>query len=341
MRQAVLSGPMQFSLREVQKPEVSGSKVLIRVQAVGICGSDIHASTGDHPFMSFPIVLGHEAAGEVVETGPGANRLKPGDRVVLRPQQICGNCGPCKKGRYNICENLKVLGCQIDGACADYYAAEESLFYKIPDKLSFEEATLIEPLSVTVHAVNRAGIDLAEQNVVVMGAGTIGNLTAQAAKAKGAKKVILCDISDAKLDIARQCGIKDTINTKGKDLREILKGEDIAAAYESTASESALNDLIGAVPKGIPIVIIGVYEHPVKTNMAFVQDREYSLIGTLMYTEKDYLESIRMLEEDRIKPAPLITGRFPLDEIEKAFRHIHNNRATSQKVILTVGSTGK
>jgi L-iditol 2-dehydrogenase len=295
--------------------------------------------------MSFPIVLGHEATGVVVETGPGANRLKPGDRVVLRPQETCGGCGPCKQGRYNICENLKVLGCQIDGACADYYAAEESLFYKLPDKLNFEEGTLIEPLSVSVHAVHRAGIDVAGQNVVVMGAGTIGNLAAQAAKGMGAKKVALCDISDTKLNIARQCGLEDIINIKGKDLRaalrDIFAGEDIAAAYECTASESALNSLIGAAPKGIPMVIVGVYGHPVKINMSFVQDREYSLIGTLMYTEKDYLESIRMLEEGKIKPAPLITGRFPLDKIGDAFRHIHNNRETSQKVILTVASDGE
>ena len=337
MLQAVLTGPMQFSLRQAEKPEISGSRVLIQVQSVGICGSDIHASKGEHPFMSFPIVLGHEAAGIVVETGPGANRLKPGDRVVLRPQKICGHCGPCKQGRYNICESLSVLGCQIDGACSDYYAAEESLFYKIPDKLNFDEGTLIEPLSVAVHAVHRAGVDITGQIVVVMGAGTIGNLVAQAAKAIGAKKVILCDISDTKLNIAKQCGIENTLNTKEKSLRDFLKNENIAAAYECTASENALNNLIEAAPKGISIVIVGVYGHPIKTNMALVQDREYSLIGTLMYTEKDYLESIRILEEGKIKTMPLITGRFPLKEIENAFKSIHSNRETSQKVILTIG----
>lgn len=345
MNQAVLTGPMEFSLRQAPRPVITENQALLEVKSVGICGSDIHASTGEHPFMTFPIVLGHEATGVVVEAGSKVRSVKKGDRVVMRPQQICGECAPCREGRYNICENLKVLGCQVDGACADYYPVEENLLYKLPESVGFDEGTLIEPLAVAVHAVRRAGQNLSDKNVVVMGAGTIGNLVAQSAKAMGARKVIICDISSFKLDIARKCGIENGINNKNTDLKkgfnDILGDERITEAFECTASEAALESLINLSPKGIPIIIVGVYGHPVQVNMGLVQDREFSLIGTLMYTEEDYIESLRLVEEGRISLAPLITARFPLGDIENAFRSVHSNREISQKVVLTVSPGGE
>ena len=341
MRQFELVSKQTFEKHEVPEPAAGAGQVKIRVKAVGICGSDIHAYYGEHPFMSFPIVLGHEVCG-VVEEANGAARVKKGDTVVLRPQSVCGKCRPCREGRYNICETLDVLGCQTTGGCSDYYTAAADLFYKLPDTMDYGEGTMIEPLAVAVHAVKRAFADgdVRGKKVLVLGAGTIGNLVAQSAKGLGAEAVMITDISDFKLKMAEDCGVDYAVNTAKDDLAKAIVdkfGPDGAdAVYECTASPAALNQVLSTVGKGIPIVVVGVFAGMTNINLANVQDREYSLIGTLMYVEDDYIESIRLVEEKKINLAALITKRFDIEDMEKAYEYIANNKDTAQKVIIDI-----
>ena len=342
MKQAELVSPKTIEIKEVPKPIPNENQVLLKIHAVGICGSDIHAWHGKHPFISCPIVTGHEATGEVVELGANVTNVKLGDRVVIRPQSIDGTCTLCKEDRYNICNSLQVLGCQITGASSDYYAVNADLLYVFPDNIGYGEGTVIEPLAVGVHAARRGIPDgnFAGKKALVIGAGTIGNMVAQALLGLGAADVIITDISDEKLKIAQSCGIKHTVNSKQTDLDAAVKalfGPDGAdVSYECTASAAGLNQLLDISRKGTRIVIVGVYGDRVNVNMANVQDREYELIGTLMYKDADYQESIKLVSESKVNLKGVITHEFPLEKTAEAYQFIDANRDAVQKVIIIV-----
>ena len=339
MKQVTLTAPKTFEIQEVEIPKVQPHEALLKVKAVGICGSDIHAYYGKHPFMSFPITLGHETAGEVVQLGEKVQNVKIGDRVVMRPQKVCGTCSMCRGGRYNICKHLEVLGCQCAGGSSDYYAVDAGLLYRLPDDTAYDVGTMIEPLAVGVHAVRRAG-DVQGLRVLVIGAGTIGNVVAQSAKALGAESVMITDVSDYKLKMALSCGVDYAVNVGREDLAQTIQekyGEDgVDLVFECSANAGALNQLLDSGRKGITMVIVGVYGGLAQVNMANVQDREYNLIGTLMYLHEDYEIAIDLLKNNRVHLKELITKEFPLLETEKAYRFIEENRDQTQKVILTV-----
>lgn len=340
MKQVVLTGAGQFEIREVPIPEPGPGEALIRVRAVGICGSDIHAYRGEHPFVHPPIVLGHEAAGEVVRLGEGVTGLLPGDRVVLRPQKSCGVCRPCREGRPNICRSLEVHGCQCTGASSEYYAADASLLYHLPEGLPFDEGTMIEPLAVGVHAVKQGTRDVRGKNVLVIGAGTIGNLLAQSAAAMGAGKVMITDVSDAKLTLAGACGIQCPVNVSREDLGAAMErefGPDGAdVIYECSANPRALDQVLTLARKGISIVVVGVYAGHTQVNLANLQDREYTLTGSLMYLHEDYVQAIALVAGAHIHLGCLISGQFPLEQTAAAYRSIEAQHGEAQKVVLTV-----
>ncbi|MGI6070545.1 MAG: zinc-dependent alcohol dehydrogenase [Blautia sp.] len=340
MKQAVLTAPETFEIREVEKPVPQKGEALLKVKAVGICGSDIHAYYGKHPFMSCPIVLGHEATGEVVELGEGVDRVAIGDRVIMRPQDVCGECHMCKEGRYNICKSLKVLGCQETGASSDYYAVNADLLYKIPESLPYDVATVVEPLAVGVHAVKRPVGGVKGKNVVVIGAGTIGNVVAQSAKGLGAKKVMITDVSEFKLEMAKKCGVDITVNVAKEDIFKVIEenyGVDgVDVVFECSANDGALNQALEYARKGTTIVIVGVFGNKATVNMANVQDREYVLMGTLMYEHEDYVDALRLAGDGTVNLEALITQRFPLEKVADAYTCIKENKEGVQKVILTV-----
>lgn len=338
MKQFVLEDTKLFKYHEIDIPIPGENEALLKIKAVGICGSDMHTYYGKHPFVHTPVVLGHESSGEILSFGSGNhNQLEIGDRVVIRPQRTCGKCRPCLTGRYNICDKLDVLGCLSTGASSEYFAVDTSLLYKIPDSLTYAEGTMLEPLAVGIHAVKRDG-DIREKNVLVCGAGTIGNVVAQAAQGLGANHVIITDISDHKLDIAHNCGIKNTINVKEENLEQavkhILGKEQLDIILECSAVESVLDQAIAIAPKGISIIIVGVFEDRPKVDMAAVQDREYSLIGTLMYTHEDYLEAIQLTYEEKVNLKNLLTKVFPFEEYASAYEYVDTHKATTQKVVI-------
>lgn len=339
MKQVTLTAPKTFEISEVDIPQIKPHEALLKIKAVGICGSDIHAYFGEHPFMSFPITLGHESAGEVVAVGEAVSNVKIGDRVVMRPQKICKTCSLCKSGRYNICKSLEVLGCQCAGGSSDYYAVDAELLYRLPKDTDYDVGTIIEPLAVGVHAVRRAG-DISGLNVLVIGAGTIGNVVAQSAKALGAASVMITDVSQYKLNMAKECGVDYAVNVKEQDLETVMKeayGEEgVDVVFECSANASALNQLLDLGRKGITMVIVGVYGGLAGINMANVQDREYNLIGTLMYLHEDYVTAIKLVEEKKVCLEKLITKKFDLLNTAEAYRFIEENKDNVQKVILDV-----
>ncbi len=337
MKQAVMIKPGEIRFREVDIPEINNNQVLIRIHEIGICGSDVHVYHGKHPTTDYPVVQGHEVSGEVVETGANVKRVKPGDRVIIRPQIVCGKCMHCLEGNYNICEELKVLGFQADGAGSEYYASDEEYLIKMPDGLSYSGGTIAEPLAVGIHALEKAG-GVSGLNILIIGAGPIGNLTAQAAGAKGASAVMISDISANRLKLAAACGIDFTHNAEREELGSALiknfgyKKADII--FDCVGSEASLGVCIKNARKGTGIINVGVYEGEILADMSKVQDNESKLSGTLMYTEKDMLEALALLSSGSIDYDSLITSKFPFSEYPEAYKHLDANRDAEMKIII-------
>ncbi|WP_181899161.1 zinc-dependent alcohol dehydrogenase [Lachnotalea glycerini] len=337
MKQAILTHPKTIEFSEIEKPIMKANEILMKVKKIGICGSDIHAYYGEHPFMSFPIRLGHEMAGEVIEVGSEVKDIEIGDLVTVMPQEFCHECEPCKDGRYNICNTLEVIGCQTPGAACEYFNVDSALIKKIPKGMTDEIAATVEPAAVGVHAVRRSG-SVKNMNVVVMGAGTIGNVTAQAAIAEGAKSVLITDLSDYRLEVAKSCGITHVANTGKVSMKDAIEqafGEEGADIFfECVGVGETVNQAIEFSKKGHDIVIVGVFGSTPSINLAWVQDREFRIIGSLMYVDKDFQDTIDYMAAGKINMKPLISKTFKFDDYAKAFQYIEQNKDTSLKILI-------
>ncbi|OIQ10377.1 Sorbitol dehydrogenase [Moorella thermoacetica] len=336
MWRANLIKPGQFAEEEVPIPSVEDDQLLINVKVCGICGSDIHAFYGKHPFIKCPIVLGHEFSGVVSAVGTKVkNKWQIGERVIVEPSLICGHCYNCRHGRYNICDELKVIGCQSDGAFAEYIAVPEEKVIPLNDKLSFEEGAMVEPLAVGVHAVNKAQLK-AGQVAVIIGAGTIGLMVTQAAKAIGAR-VIVSDINETKLELAKQLGADNIINSQNAPLSRELKKlipERADVIFECVGAPATIREAITVAWKGSKIIIVGVVKDEVPIPVGLIQDRELELVGDLMYMKNDFIQSQNMVIEGKVKLEPMINKIFNLKEVGKAFAFIETNREHVTKILL-------
>ncbi len=337
MKQVRLIEPETVVLEEVERPVPEDTQVLIAVKRIGICGSDIHAYYDKHPYINCPIVQGHEFSGEVVETGATVTSIALGDRVTVMPQLVCGACHPCSHGRYHICNELKVIGCQSDGAAREFIPVDQDLVVKLPQDMSLDHGAMVEPVAVGVHALGRLG-DIGGKNLLVLGAGPIGNLTAQAARGLGAASVMITDVSVPRLEAARACGIEHAVNVAEEMLEEridVAFGPDRAdAILECVGIQVTMEQAIGLARKGTDIVVVGVFGDRPMVDLGLVQDKELRLIGTLMYQDRDYRTAIELIRAGEIKLDPLITQRFPLEEFAAAYKYIEGYGDRSMKVLI-------
>ena len=337
MQQAVMEKPGSIRFEDVVEILPGAGEVRVHVQQIGICGSDIHVWHGAHPFTPYPVIQGHEFMGVVDAIGPGVDNAPPlGSKVTALPQIVCGHCNPCKKGRFNICENLKVRGFQADGCGREYYNIPAERLVVLPDNFSADQGAFVEPVSVAVHACDRAG-NMHGRNVVVLGAGTIGNLIAQVAKVRGAAKVLITDIADYRLDVAKRCGVDYVVNTAQQSLKDATRaafgdsGFDLA--FEAAGVEASLASAVKAIEKGGMILIVGVYGKAPVVDMAVVGEHEIVLAGSMMYWRADWENAVQLLASS-ISIAPLVTRHFPFSEWSDAYRYIDTNGASSMKVMV-------
>ena len=340
MRQVVLTAPEKLEFREVADltpADLKENEILLNVKRIGICGSEIHSYHGEHPATFYPVVQGHEYSAKVVAVGSGVTKVKAGDNAVARPQLVCGECAPCRRGQYNVCEKLRVQAFQADGAAQDYFIVPEDRIVKMPEGMSLDYGAMIEPAAVGAHSTLRAG-DLRGKNVVVSGAGAIGNLVAQFALSRGAKRVLITDISDLRLEVARKCGIADTLNVTKTPLKEGVKeifgDEGFQVGFEVAGVESSIRSLMECIEKGSTIVIVAVFAKDPALSMFYLGEHELSLVGTMMYRHEDYEYAVKAVSEGSIKLEPLISNRFSFEEFDDAYKFIDENRATSMKVII-------
>jgi L-iditol 2-dehydrogenase len=346
MKQAVMTAPGKIEILEVDRPSPQSGEVLIAVKRIGVCGSDVHVYHGLHPYTGYPVVQGHEVSGMVAEVGVEVKGFAAGDWVTFMPQITCGRCYPCRHGQYHICDSLKVMGFQADGAAQEYFAVAADKVLKVPEGMSLEQGAMIEPTAVALHALGRAelgltGGEVRDRKIVVLGAGPIGNLVAQSAKAQGAEKVLITDLSDFRLKIALSCEIDAAVNPKTENLDKAIRrelGEERAdLIMECVGSESTIADAITFARKGSTIVVVGVFGKKPVVDLGLVQDRELNLLGTLMYQRSDYEKAIELISGGRIHLKELITDTFPFNEYLMAYEHIERAKDRAIKVMIALG----
>ena len=337
MKQAVLLAPGKLIIREVERPKLLPDQVLIKIRRIGICGSDIHVYHGTHPYTGYPIVQGHEVSGVIAEIGENVTGLNMGEQVVFLPQITCGTCFSCCNHREHICDHLKVIGFQSNGAAQEYFPVDANKVLKTPPGVSPDHAAMIEPLAVAVHALSRFG-DVTGRSVLVLGAGTIGNLVAQSARAMGALKVMITDISEYKLSKARACGISTAVNPLQVNLGEAI-GEDLGPdkadmIFECVGVQDTISQAIENARKGSFIVVVGVYGQKTAIDLGLIQDREITISGTLMYQKRDYEQAISLIDGGSINLEAMITHRFPFDEYTEAYQAIEALNGEFLKIMI-------
>lgn len=337
MKQAIMTAPGEIEFRQIDKPAPAPGQIVMATKRIGVCGSDIHVFHGKHPYTSYPVVQGHEISGVVTAVGDGVAGIKEGDHITFMPQVVCGECYPCRHGMYHVCESLKVMGFQTGGAAQEYFTLPAENVLILPDSISLDEGAFVEPISVGVHAVRRGG-DVAGKKVLVLGAGTIGNLVAQVAKALGAEAVMITDVSDYKLEKAKACGIDYTVNTARDDLNQTILdtfGPDRAdLILECVGVQDTVTQAVAVARKGTTIVIVGVFGDRPLVDLGLVQDRELSLVGTLMYQKPDYETAIELVEQGKMALKDLVTHRFAFDDYLAAYHAIENSGGKYMKVMI-------
>lgn len=339
MLQAVMTKPGEIGFIQVEKPTPQPGQIVMQTRRIGICGSDIHVFHGIHPYTSYPLVQGHEVSGVVAEVGENVTGLAVGEKITFMPQVTCGECYPCSHGMYHICNSLKVIGFQTEGAAQEYVALDAANVLKLPDDMSFDYAAMIEPISVAVHAIARGG-GVDGKKVLVLGAGPIGNLTAQVAKASGAEAVMITDISEYKLNKANECCLGAAINPTKEDLNQAILnnfGPDRAdLILECVGIQTTVDQAIENARKGTTIVIVGVFGEKPTVDLGLVQDRELSLVGTLMYQKSDYAQAIKLVAAEKMILTPLITDHFPFEQYLDAYHKIEAAQGNIMKVMITL-----
>ncbi|MGW1894057.1 zinc-dependent alcohol dehydrogenase [Streptomyces sp. NPDC002004] len=303
-------------------PVPGNDELLVRTTVVGVCGSDTHAAAGHHPFIDLPYHPGHEAVGVVVATGNEAEDFAPGDRVIVEPNLYCGQCAQCRSGRYNICQALKVFGCQTPGALADLFTIPADRVHRVPDDMTDLQAVLVEPLATPVHAVAKAG-DLTGRSVAVLGAGPIGLFTLIAARHAGAARIAVTDLLAGKRARALRLGAHAALPAGSPDLvaqAHAALGGPADVVFDCVARGQSMAQATDLVAKGGQIVVVGVGAvgtTPVRLDL--VQDREIRIEGTLMYTAEDYRTAMSLIASGAVDTAEIVTATYPLEAAAAAF----------------------
>src|SRR5689334_15847578 len=341
MNALLLKEYKHLEMVEMPRPEIGADDVLIRVRTCGICGSDVHGLDGSTGRRIPPLVMGHEAAGEVVETGPEARDLKPGDRVTFDSTIYCGRCYHCGRGEVNLCDNRQVLGVspgeyRRHGAFAEYVAVPRRIVYKLPDNLSYESAALIEAVSVAVHAVNLTPVVLGETGVVV-GSGMIGILSIQALRAAGCARVIAVDVDEGRLTMARQMGATAAVNGKTADpvaaIQEMTGGRGADLALECVGAQEPIRTAIHAVRKGGSVTLVGNVSPKIEIPLQVVVSRQIRLQGSCA-SSGEYPASMELMASGAIRVEPLISAVAPLAEGPSWFDRLYRHEPNLMKVIL-------
>ena len=341
MKVAVMLGIGKMGFEERDIPQPKDDEVLVKLEYVGICGSDLHyyesGAIGDY-VVKPPFVLGHEPGGTVVEVGKNVTHLKVGDRVALEPGKTCGHCEFCKTGRYNLCPDVVFFATPpVDGVFQEYVAHEAGLCFKLPDNVSTMEGALIEPLAVGFHAARQGGAQ-AGQVAVVTGAGCIGLVSMMALKAMGVSKVYSVDVMDKRLDKALELGADGVINGSREDavkkVMELTGGMGCDLVIETAGTEITTRQAVQMTKKGATIVLVGYSKTgEIKMPISLALDKELTFKTVFRYRHI-YPMAIDAVASGRVNLKGIVTNEFALDDIQEAMDESVNNKADIVKAVI-------
>jgi len=340
MKALLLREYKNLELLDLPQPAPAAGEILVQVAACGICGSDVHGYDGSSGRRIPPIVMGHEAAGLVAATGPGVTRFKTGDRVTFDSTVYCGECPYCLRGEMNLCDRRQVIGVSCGeyrraGAFAEYVTVPERICYALPDSMSFAEAAMLEPVSVALHAVKVSQIRGGE-TALVIGAGMIGLLTLQAARAAGSSRVLIADVDLTRLRLAESLGATETMLLSGDDLaREVVHrtGSGVDVALEAVGRNQTIQAAIHSVRKGGTVTLIGNIEPQITIPLQVVVSRQLRLQGTAASCG-EYPQAIDLISRGEIQVRPLITAVAPLEDGARWFERLYAHEPNLMKIVL-------
>jgi L-iditol 2-dehydrogenase len=318
MRAAVLKRQGDMAMETLPVPELDADQVLVQVAAVGVCGSDVHyyehGRIGDY-VVDHPLILGHELSGRIAAVGSDVDPSRVGQRVAVEPQRPCRTCKQCKAGRYNLCPDIEFYATPpIDGAFTEYVRIQDDFAYEIPDRVSDEAAALIEPLSVGLWACERAQIKPGSR-VLIAGAGPIGIIAAQAARAYGATEIYITDIAEERLAFALEHGATHALNA----LTDSAEGLDVDAFIDASGAPQAVRSGIKAVGPAGRVILVGLGADDVELPVSYIQNREIWLSGVFRYTNTWPL-AIQLIADGKVDLDILVTGKFALADSEEALK---------------------
>lgn len=339
---AVLKCKDDLRLENRPVPNPASNEVLVAIHSVGICGSDVHywkrGCIGDF-IVKEPMIVGHETSGTILKVGEAVNNFKEGDRICIEPGVPCRTCEFCKKGRYNLCPDIKFCATPpIDGSLCQYYCHAADFCYKLPDHVSLEEGALMEPLSVAVHACRRASVT-AGSYVLICGAGPIGLVNLLVSKAMGASKICITDICSNRLDMAKKLGATFQINVKDRKMEEIIEevkskfGDSPNITIECSGAEPSVKLGIKVTKRGGVIVLVGLGAPEITIPIVDATVREVDIRGVFRYANC-YPVALDLVASGAVDVKPLITHRFQLRDTLKAFETAHTGDGGAIKVII-------
>lgn len=334
MKAVVLRGPGEIAIEDRREPQVAEGGVLLKVEMIGLCGSDLNSYRGKNPMVSFPRIPGHEISATVVEDSAG---FKAGDQVTLSPYTSCGKCAACLRGRRNACQYNETLGVQRDGGLAEYLVSPPEKLYKA--KLNLKELCLVEPLTVGFHAVARGRVT-ASDTVAIIGCGGVGLGAVAAGGFRGARTIGV-DVDDAKLEIARKAGATDLINSSHEDLHgrlaELTGGLGPDVIIEAIGLPSTFRAAVEEVAFTGRVVYIGYAKEQVAYETRLFVQKELDILGSRNALPEDFREVIRMLEEGRFPVEDAVSAVFPLADAPEAFAAWSADPARFTKIMIQVG----
>jgi L-iditol 2-dehydrogenase len=344
MKALILTEYKRLEYGDMPEPDIGDTDVLVAVKAAAICGSDVHGMDGSSGRRIPPLVMGHEAAGVIEKTGSAVSEWKIGDRVTFDSMVYCGDCWYCRRGDINLCDNRQVLGVspkeyRRHGAFAEYVAVPERILYRLPDSVSFAQASVVEPLAIAVHAVERTPLSL-NDSVLVAGSGMIGLLVIQAARAAGCGTIIALDLEQSKLDKALEFGadigiIADSPDL-GKKISEAAGSRGFDRSFEVVGITPTLSQAIEYVRKGGSVTLVGNISSTVDFPLQSVVTREITLYGTCS-SRGEFAACLDLIARKKVNVDALISCEAPLSEGAELFKRLYEREPGLLKVVLKPG----
>lgn len=334
MKAVYMEKPWNIEISDMQMPEPKEGEALLRVKSAGICGSDIGAFRGTNGLVSYPRIIGHEIAGEVISIPENnKNGIKPGDRVIVDPYLYCGHCYPCSIGRTNCCVDLKVLGVHVDGGMAEYFCHPADMLLKVPDDMPWDIIPLAEPLTIALHGIHRLNLKAGE-HIAINGAGPIGLLAAMVALHYGAEPIMI-DLVKERLDFAKSLGVRYTINLREEDLvekvSEYTNGRMAECVMEASGANSAIRATLDIVSHAGRIALTGwpKQETPIPTDM--ITRKEVDVRGART-SAGEFPEAIELIYHQKVDARRILTKVISIDEAPETIRDIEKNPGDYMKV---------